>query len=102
MPPDYKYTGVDDPSIIEERIVMPSTLETIDKAMFDYIDDELNIFTTTNKGWKKVPVVWLSAERAHQIKSNKDLRDMSGSFVLPAITVNRSSVVKDPARRADL
>ena len=99
MPPKHNHTGIEDPSIVEERIVMPSTLETIDKAMYDYIDDELNIFTTTNKGWKKVPVVWLSAERAHQIKNNKDLRDMSGSFVLPAITVNRSSVTKDPARK---
>ena len=47
MPPKYDYTGVEDPSIIEERIVMPSTLETIDESFFEYVDQNLNIFSTT-------------------------------------------------------
>ena len=95
MPPKHNHTGIEDPSIVEERIVMPSTLETIDKAMYDYIDDELNIFTTTNKGWKKVPVVWLSAERAHQIKNDNNIRDAVGKLKLPIVTVERSSLEKD-------
>ena len=99
MPPKHKHTGIDDPSIIEETIIMPSTLETIDTAMYEHINKKMDIYATTNKGWKKVPVIWLSAERAHQVKNNKDLRDMSGSFILPAMTVNRTSVVKDPARK---
>lgn len=92
-------TGIEDTSVVEERIITPSTLETIDTAMFEHINEALNIYATTNKGWKKVPVIWLSAERAYQIKNNKDLRDLSGSFILPAITVNRTSVVKDPTRK---
>ena len=99
MPPDYKHTGVEDPTIIEERIVMPSTLETIDEAFAQHIDEKLNIFSTTNKGWKKVPVVWLSAERSYQIKNNKNLRDSNGSVILPVMTIERTSVVKDPTKK---
>jgi hypothetical protein len=85
--------------LVEEIHFMPSTLETIDRAVFSFIDEKMNIYSTTNKGWKKTPVIWLSAERSHQIKNNKDLRDMSGSFVLPAITVARTSVTKDPTKK---
>ena len=99
MPPDYDYTGVEDPKIVEERIVMPSTLETIDEAFFEYVDQKLNIFSTTNKGWKKVPAIWLSAERSYQIKNNKNLRDSNGSIILPVMTIERTSVAKDPQRK---
>jgi len=83
----------------KEFPIIPSTLELIDGALFDYIDSELNIFATTNKGWKKTPVIWASAERAFQLKNEKELRDGSGTLVLPLITVERASVVKDPNRK---
>ena len=51
MAPKYDHTGVDDTSVIEERIIMPSTIETIDESFNQYINEELNIFSTTNKGW---------------------------------------------------
>ena len=93
------YTGVDDPSIISETIVMPSTLETIDTAIFDWLNEKVDIFCDTNKGFEKVPVLWLSAERAHQIKNNKEIRDDSGFLRLPLIVVNRTGVTKDPTRK---
>jgi len=99
MPTRHKHTGIEDPNVVEERIITPSTLETIDTALYEHIDQNLNIYSTTNKGWKKTEVVWISAERAHQLKNKKQLRDMSGSIVLPVITVERTSVVKDPARK---
>ena len=77
----------------KEFPIIPSTLELIDGALFDYIDSELNIFATTNKGWKKTPVIWASAERAFQLKNEKELRDGSGTLVLPLITVERASGV---------
>jgi len=92
-------TGSTTSKVVEEIHFMPSTLETIDRALFSFIDEKMNIYSTTNKGWKKTPVIWLSAERAHQIKNDKDLRDLSGSFVLPAITVARTSVTKDPTKK---
>ena len=83
----------------KEVSIMPSTIETIDRAFHRWLDEEFNIFSTTNKGWKKVPVIWVSAERAHQIKNNKDLRDSNGVLRLPLITLERTSIVKDPASK---
>ena len=78
---------------------MPSTIETIDRAMFRYLDEELNIFATSNKGWNKVPIIWVSAERAFQIKNNQDLCDSKGTLKLPLMTIERTSIVKDPASK---
>ena len=78
---------------------MPSTIETIDRALFDWLNYEIDTFTTTNKGWKKVNLVWVANERAFQIKDNKDLRDANGRLILPLITVNRTSLIKDPSMK---
>jgi len=81
---------------LHEIEVTPSTLETIDGAMIKFIDETLNLSVTTNEGFKKVPVIWVSAERAYQIKHNKDLRDTEETLILPLITVDRALVTKDP------
>ncbi len=75
---------------------MPSTIETIDQAFFNWVDETINPSSTTNKGFKKVPVIWISAERAIQIKNNKDLRDKNGVLKFPLMIVNRTEVAKDP------
>ena len=87
MAPKYDHTGVSDTSIIEERIVMPSTFETIDEAMFQWLDERVNIHCETNKGFKKTQIIWVSAERAYQIKNKKEIRDSSGALILPLITL---------------
>jgi len=74
----------------------PSTIETIDLGIYEYIDESLNLHTTTNEGFKKTPVVWLGSDRLFQVKNNKDLRDKVGKIKLPIITVNRDSIAKDP------
>jgi hypothetical protein len=96
---NYSYTEVDDPQKVKEEILMPSTIETIDTALFDYFDEKLGIFTTTNKGWNKVPVIWVSAERAFQIKNSRKLRDKRGLFKLPAITIERKGITKDVSKK---
>jgi hypothetical protein len=87
------------PAKDKEFPIVPSTLETIDKAFFRFIDEKLNIFSTTSAGWEKTPVIWASAERSYQIKNKKELHDDSGALVLPLIVVERTSVVKDPSRK---
>lgn len=72
-----------------------STIETIDRAMFNWLSEGMNVHTTTNKGWKKVPVIWLSSERNFHIKNDKDLRDANGVLKLPLMSVERTSMVKD-------
>ena len=94
---DYGYTEIKEvEGKLQEIQFMPSTLETIDRALFTFLDEELDLHVTTNKGRTKVPVLWVSAERAFQIKNDKDLRDSNGALRLPIMTVERTSVTKDP------
>ena len=86
----------DEAPAIKEITLMPSTIETIDFAFYDWINEKLDISVTTNRGWNKVPIMWVAAERAFQIKDNKDLRDANGRLKLPLITINRTSLIKDP------
>jgi hypothetical protein len=72
----------------------PSTIETIDYSVYDFVDKELNIFCTTNKGFKKVPVIWQASERAFQIKNDKDLRDDNGTLIFPMISIARTGFEK--------
>lgn len=80
---------------LKEVQFMPSTIETIDFALYDWLNEDLGIFCTTNEGWKRVPLVWSMPERSFQIKSDKDLRKKD-VFVLPAISIERTSMEKDP------
>ena len=71
----------------------PSSLETVDYAMFEWINDTMNVFCTTNDGWKKVPCIWVSGERSGQ-RANQ-IRTRSGMLTFPLVTVERISVKKD-------
>ena len=99
QPKEDTWTGVEDPSILQEIEFMPSTLETIDYAVYDYINEELNLATTSNKGFKEVPIIWASNERAYQIKAYKDLRDDEETLIYPLITLERKGVNKDLTTR---
>jgi len=77
----------------------PSSIEHVDLAMFNWIDETMNIFCNTNRGWQKTPVIWMGGERTFQIKTNRDLRDKNGTFILPLITVERTGMSKDLKRK---
>jgi hypothetical protein len=84
---------------LQEIVFMPSTLETIDYAMYNFVSGKMNLSTTTNEGFNKVPIIWASAERSFQIKNRKELRDREETLILPLITIERKSSVKDPNKR---
>ena len=84
---------------LKEIEFQPSTIETIDRALFNYFDEECNFHTNSNKGWRKVPVIWVGAERAFQVKERKEVRDSGGMLVLPMMAVERLSITKDPSRK---
>lgn len=69
-----------------------STFETIDMALFNWINESLDVHAITNDGVKKVPVVWFSRERAFQIKQEKDNRDDNGFLDFPQIQISRLSM----------
>ena len=84
---------------LKEINIAPSTLEDVDQATYNWLNEELDVKTTTNKGFQKVPVQWVAGEKSFQMKNNPTLRDSSGALIMPLITLERSAVVKDPARK---
>jgi quinol monooxygenase YgiN len=78
---------------IKRLFFNPSTLETIDKSVLNYLES-LNLFSTTNKGWNKVPVIWSTAERSFQAKREEEIRDAQGALIMPIISIHRASVKK--------
>tara|TARA_Y100000114_G_scaffold45330_2_gene40970 strand:- start:5171 stop:6073 length:903 start_codon:yes stop_codon:yes gene_type:complete len=100
MPSNDQYKGVEDADknvSVEE--VQPSTLENIDFAFFDFINEKMSSRATSNDGWKKVPVVWASAERSFLSKNNQDLRDSDGTLNLPIISIERTTINKSKTRK---
>jgi hypothetical protein len=80
----------------KEYPIEPSTIETIDLAIYNLINESFDLHTKTNTGFKKVPVLWMSPERAVNSK-DKTIRDSVGKLRLPLITVDRTSFNKDPS-----
>lgn len=82
---DTSYKQQDNPTPV-------STFETIDMALYTWLNETLDIHATTNEGIKKVPVTWFSRERAFQIKSDKDARDDNGFLDFPRIQLQKTGV----------
>lgn len=82
----------------EEMILKPSNQETVDYAVLRWIDETLNIHSETNSGFKKVPIIWLTAERAHLVKSSRELRQPdSDALIFPLISIKRESMERAQA-----
>ena len=81
----------------DPKKVPASTIETIDTGLFEWVDKYLNLHTVTNKGLAKAQTLWLGTERVYQIKKDKRIRDAHGKLILPLVTINRSSMSKDPS-----
>tara|TARA_R110000824_G_scaffold247867_1_gene436918 strand:- start:4845 stop:5663 length:819 start_codon:yes stop_codon:yes gene_type:complete len=77
----------------------PSTIETVDMSMFEWLNETMDLHTTTNRGFKKVPVIWVSAERAFQSKRSKEMRDKEGALILPLLSLERAGFEKDPTKK---
>lgn len=73
----------------------PSTIENVDLAMYNWLNEKMDLYTDTNRGWNKTPVVWVNGERAWQIKHNKDLRNNNNNFILPVISLERTEISKE-------
>ena len=99
-PPKVEIPPIPPPPYKTKMPFKPSTIENIDFAITEWIKGQ-NIFCdTSNKRRMKVPIIWTSAERAFQVKNNKELRDASGALILPIMTVERASVAKGLATQA--
>jgi len=77
----------------------PSNIETVDFALHEWLEERMNIFSDTFRGWKQIPVIWVSAERAVLSKKSQSLRDDDGMLILPVMTLERTGVEKDLRRK---
>jgi len=77
-----------------------SSIENVDFAFYDWLDKELNLSCNSKDGFKKVPVIWVTPERAFQVKQNKEFRDINGTLNVPLMTVERTSINKDVKNNA--
>jgi hypothetical protein len=84
---------------LNEIGMLSSTIETIDRSIVTWLKEDLDLSTVSNDGFKKVPVLWQTPERAYQIKHNVDLRDDAGALKLPLISIERTGITKDPTRK---
>ena len=106
---NYSYTETEKPSFVEEQTFLPSTLENIDFAVYDFFQN-LNISVTTNEGYKPVPVSWVGSERAYNRKDRNWSDDETfimksddlGAVIYPAITIERGNITKDRTKRGQI
>jgi hypothetical protein len=88
---------------LQEIGMLASRIEDIDYAIVSWIKEDLDLSTITNEGYKRVPVLWQTPERAFQIKNNRDLREpddhSSGAITLPVVTIERTGITKDPTNK---
>jgi len=75
----------------------PSDLKNIDLALMRRIE-ELKIHATTNKGWKRLPVLWTGAERSFQAKRDLELREEE-IIIFPQIVVHREDMTKSMTKK---
>lgn len=87
---------------LKEITLIDSTIETIDRAINDYINNKLNLFCETSEGSKKVEVVWVSAERAFLAKKSKEARDKEGTLNYPLITIERVGMDKSLSKKGSI
>jgi len=101
LPKDFSFAQLPEKAnlTLEEVGLLGSSLEDIDASMLDFLKSDLDLSVLTNQGLEKVPVIWISPERAFQIKNDKTLRDESGSLIVPLISLEREGISKDPSRK---
>lgn len=80
----------------------PSTLENIDSAILDWVDNILNISVNTHEGIKKVTVTFATAERSFLTKHNSDLHDHKYTLKWPIIAITGGSISKPNEHRGSL
>jgi len=84
---------------LKELGMLASTLENIDYSIASWLKEDLGLRANTNEGFVHVPILWQVPERSFQIKNERELRDDDGALRLPLISIERTSITKDPARR---
>ncbi len=97
-------SGYEGNNIPDDFYLPPCGLEDIDKAIFNLFDKELALSVSQNNSTKKIPVVFATGERFALIKRRVPIRDENDAFILPLVSIRRTSIDQSPAteRLADV
>jgi len=96
-PLDLGYSGED----IPPDFAIPScTIEDVDRALFNFFNEELPLFYKRRKEMKRVPIIFATGERFAILARNKPLRDKAGAIILPLISILRSGIDQNSAKGA--
>lgn len=52
----------------KEFSIVASSFEDIDLSLYNFVDNTLNLHTTTNKGIEKVPIIWVGSKERSKSK----------------------------------
>lgn len=81
-----------------KTVLTPSTLENMDMAVYEFLNN-MNVGCMTQNGWKKVPIVWAASERAFSVKKDQDRRDNKSTLQYPLISVEALGIAKPTAKQ---
>ena len=84
--------------------IKSSTIESIDYALYNFVNDKLNIHVTSNKGFEKIPIIFSIPERAHQVKNlrttnDQEIRPNGRTLNYPLISIAKTSITQNPANK---
>ena len=94
---DLGYSSNDIP---EDFHIPPCTIEDVDRALFNFFNEELPLFYKRSKTMKRVPIIFATGERFAILARNKPLRDKAGAIILPLISILRSGIDQSSAKGA--
>ncbi len=89
-------------NVTETIFFTSSTIETIDGAMFDWLNNAMDLRCSSGDGFVKPSVIWVSAERAFLTKKDRSTRGTDGIMNYPLLSLERVSIAKDPTKKGTI
>jgi hypothetical protein len=78
---------------VPDNFFIPSCgIEDVDLALFDLFDKKVKFTISQGNEVRSVPVIFAGGERFALVKRKKPIRDKNGTFILPLISIARTSI----------
>ena len=84
----------------EDFNLQSCTIEDVDRAVFNLLNNSLPFTYKHKEGTKRAPVIFATGERFAVLRRKKPLRDKSGALILPLVSVMRKSITQSPTMGA--
>tara|TARA_B000000557_G_C20810905_1_gene460055 strand:+ start:496 stop:1710 length:1215 start_codon:yes stop_codon:yes gene_type:complete len=75
-------------------------ISDVDRAVFNLFDKQIPLFYDLEGERRKVPVIFATGERFAILKRRQPITDRSGAFILPLISISRTSIENKPQKGA--